>query len=195
MRKVKTMPKQLDRIQKAKEYYHHPLRKEYEAKKAEITKKNKGLLYYLGWIFVAFSWIMVPGYLVVFILDDEYSAGSDHTFLIIIFGLINLVIALAAPFFISEKIKTVQENRNKDELNKLINEYNKKGLYEFTEKDLTSSCLDKDYDGDPICGVTGAYIGYGQKYHFCKTPGNCLKCKTFMKAYLGNDWDGEYEME
>lgn len=187
------MPRQLDRIQKAKAYHNHPLRKEYEAKKAEITKMNKGFLYYLGWSVQIGSWIMLLGYLVIWIVASD--VGINEGFIVMLLGLVNLAIAIFGPFLIIPKIDETQEERNRDSLNKLKEEYKKKGLYEFTESDLVSRCLDEDYDGDPICGITGAYIGYGQKYYFCKEPGKCLKCKTFMKAYLGNDWDGEYEME
>lgn len=189
------MPRQLDRIWMAKEYHNHPLRKEYEAKKAEITKKNKSILYYLLRVFSILSYIMIPGYFILFLFNDII---LDRPGLVILLGIINLIVAFFSfvELDCNGKLKSMQESRNKDELNKLKNEYDKKGLYEFTEKDLLNSvCVDKDYDGDPICGITGAYIGYGQKYRFCKVSGNCQKCKTFMKAYLGNDWDGEYEME
>lgn len=186
------MPRQLDRIQKAKAYHNHPLRKEYEAKKAEITAKNKGVIYYIFWFLEIFSIIMIPGYFIIFIFDDIL---LNRPLLIIILGIANLMFPGFLFALLEDKVNAVQKNRNKDELSKLQNEYEKKGLYEFTENDLISRCLDEGYDCEPICGVTGAYIGYGQKYYFCKEPRNCLKCKTFMKAYLGNDWDGEYEME
>ena len=188
------MPRQLDRIQKAKEYRNHPLRKEYEAKKAEITNKNKGILYYLLRVPSILSYIMIPGYFILFLFDDII---LDRPGLVILLGIINLIVAFFSfvELDCNGKLKSMQESRNKDELNKLKNEYEKKGLYEMTEEDLVSRCLDENYDGDPICGVTGAYIGYGQKYYFCKEPRKCLKCKTFMKAYLGENWDGEYEME
>ena len=80
------MPRQLYRIEKAIAYRNHPLKKEYEAKKAEIAKKNKGLLYYLGWMFIAFSWIMVPGYFVLFIVDEATLTTQDHSFAIIFLG-------------------------------------------------------------------------------------------------------------
>lgn len=178
----------------AKEYRNHPLRKEYEAKKAEIIKKNKSVLYYILRVFSILSYIMIPGYFILFLFDDII---LDRPGLVILLGIINLIIAFFSfgKLDCDGKLKSMQESINKEELNKLKTEYDKKGLYEMTEEDLVYRCLDENYDGDPICGVTGAYIGYSRKYYFCKEPRNCLKCKTFMKAYLGNDWDGEYEME
>ncbi len=189
------MPRQLDRIQKVKEYRNHPLRKEYEEKKATILRSGNGFLYNCLRVVSTLSYIMIVGYLVLFCLfffEDWNIMGP-----VIFLGIINLIVALILFYQLEceGKLKAMKEDRHKEQLNKLKNEYAKKGLYEFTESELVSRCLDEDYDGDPICGVTGAYIGYGQKYYFCTGPRKCLKCKTFMKAYLGEDWDGEYEME
>lgn len=197
MRKVKTMPKQLDRIQKAKAYHNHPLRKEYEAKKATILSSGNGFWYNCLRVVSTLSYIMIVGYLILFCLfffDDWNSMPA-----IIFFGIINLIVAFILFYQLEceGNLKAMKEDRHKEQLKKLENEYSKEGLFELTEQDLfNTKCIDYDDIYECFaCGVTGQHIIDFRKVTFCKTPGNCKKCKTFMQAYLGENWDGEYEME
>lgn len=176
-------------MMRCQEYQKHPLRKEYETKKEEILKKNKGLLFYLGWIFIISAWVMIPGYLVLFVLDDML---LNMPFLIIFLGIINLIIAGLSSALLPEKINKYQENRNKDEVEKLKAYYSEKGLFEYAEKDLfRHGCY--IYDGG-YCGITGERL-YGDKKNFCATAENCIKCKIFMSAYIGREVNGDFEME
>ena len=193
------MPRQLDRIRMYNEYCNHPLRKEYEKKVEKIKNANgKNFVYYIIFILIFIVWIPFFAVLlgaVAAIIGIEKYYFTDWA-LTIFFGLILLIIACALSSTLSDVKYNVQQKNNKNELEQLKEQYSKKGLYVFTYNDLVDTvCLDENDDSEPICGVTGAYIGYGQKYYFCNKSGNCRKCKTFMTALYGNDWDGEYEME
>ncbi len=195
------MPRQLDRIKRWKDYVDHPLREEYEKKVVEIKNKHgKSFEYKLLTVFMVAVWI-VPALLVLYQVLYQIIgrvAGEIEWIYWLMVIILEIPLCSIACFLwslLESRRNSVQDKNNEKELKKLKELYKSKGLYVFTYNDLVSRCLDKNDDGEPICGVTGAYIGYGQKYSFCNKTGNCRNCKTFMKACWGDDWDGEYEME
>lgn len=193
------MPRQLDRIKRYNEYQNHPLREEYEKKVKKIQNTNgKDFVYYFIFILMLIVWIP---FLVVILGALEAIIGIEKYYftdwaLTIFFGLILLIIAGALSSKLSDVKYNIQQKNNKKDLEQLKEQYYSKGLYVLTYNDLVDTvCLDEDAYGNTVCGITGSYIGDNKKYFFCKESGNCRKCKTFMTALYGNDWNGKYEME
>ena len=87
--------------------------------------------------------------------------------------------------------KKLSKKQNSELLKKLDNEYYKKGLFPCFEH---SCCeYDDEYEMN-VCSVTKRMISYSD-YNYCSRPGNCRHCKTFMTAYLGANYDGEFDHE
>lgn len=175
--------KQSDRIRYCREYQEHPLKKEYETKKAKLKKKPLPFS-------TVFPLVMVVIYLIAFIgcvcLDSE--AG----FIIAGIGIINLFIALRALSKIDPRSRETENHI------KLRKEYEEKGLFEITEQELFEHecCEYDDYREIYICCATKQPLSY-RDVVFCKQPGNCRYCRAFVTAYLGPDgpkyWSYEFK--
>ncbi len=200
--------KQSDRLRYVKEYQSNPLRKEYENKK-NIICSNKPFIIYLIDLGNLFFFVMFIFYGWVFFSSDNVISQTISNFisntlvfyfldvlLIIDFGIGN--IAVGCMYFMAaiEWKKKIIEKHNWGKLEKLNNEYRVKGLYPIDASELFkhSCCEYDDVYEMTVCSITKRIIGYSD-LNYCNTPGNCRKCKTFMKAYMGDDWNGEYNHE
>ncbi len=193
------MPRQLDRIRMYNEYRNHPLREEYEKDVQKIRNNNgKNFFYYMISVLMFIVWIpfilVLLGAIAAIIGIEKYDF-TDWA-LTIFFGLILLIVAAAIGTALSDVKYNIQQKNNRNDFAQLKEQYYSKGLYVFTYDDLVDTvCMDEDAYGNTVCGINGSYIGSDKKYFFCKKSGNCRKCKTFMTALYGDDYDGEYEME
>ncbi|MBQ3127463.1 MAG: hypothetical protein IJC13_00330 [Clostridia bacterium] len=189
--------KQSTRIRMYREYCNHPLKKEYENKKSVIIKKNKSIDYYLGRGAIAFFWIMIPGFGVIFaaccshegaIIKGNGLADLGLFLLIILLGVVNLIAALYAPFSILEKINEAQEIVNRKEIDKLKEEYAQKGLYEVHDP-AKESCSEYDDDIETIvCSATREYLTLPE-INWCEVKGNCIHCARFWRSMGIDDPD------
>lgn len=177
---------QSDRIKYCKEYYNHPLRKEYECKKEKIIKnylkKHKPLyiVFFRGMIFV---WlILFAGSVLLsgmninsmFVICSYISCAS------LVLGLVNLVLAIYTSTAYNPDLEKIEP------LNTLKTEYAQKGLYEMTEYQLyMNECCDYDDVNEIfVCSATKQPLSYDE-IKFCQRPGNCRYCRAFVTAYLG----------
>ncbi|MDE6469928.1 MAG: hypothetical protein K2L19_02780 [Eubacterium sp.] len=187
--------KQSDRIRYCKEYHNHPLRKEYELKKSKFRKKPLPFC-------MVFPWIMIIVYLLIFIGCVKISKIVDNSFpfviagyAIIIIGLINLYISFQT---FRDALDLTSRDLETDDLKKLREEYEKKGLIEWEEHELWKHecCEYDDYREMYVCCATKQPLSY-RDISFCKQPGNCKYCKAFVTAYLGPDgpkyWSYEFK--
>lgn len=180
---------QSDRLRYVKEYQSNPLRKEYERNKDSVIKKP--FLVHLINLGNVFFFVMVIVYGRMFI-----SADLLDSILIIVFGLANIFLGLAYYVYSTQWKKNIIEKHNSLAIEKLNKEYRKRGLYPIDESELFKySCCDYDDVYETlVCPITKGRIN-NSDYNYCDTPGMCEKCKTFMKAYKGDDWNGEYNHE
>lgn len=193
--------KQSDRIRYCKEYHNHPLRKEYEMKKAQISTKMP-LIYYI--LKIPKFFIII--YLIMAILTFYFSYNGNMQDIswtlfwgTIVAGIINLVVLCPLSFFWSDSCEEKwARKRNKEDFIKLEKEYAQKGLYEMTEQQLYEHecCEYDDYREMYVCCATKQPLSY-KDVNFCEQPGNCKYCRAFVTAYLGPDgpeyWLYEFE--
>lgn len=182
--------KQSRRIELCKQFEKHPLKREYERKKSKICKR-KPFSYYLLIVSLIIPVIMFFVYGYLFCSDDgsyEHIWGLDPGFCIVLFGILNIVFELYLFGKSVDWFDTLVYSYNKEELKKLENEYEKKGLIEMPESELWKHecCEYDDYREMTVCCVTKQPLSY-KDYSFCKTPGNCKYCRTFVSGYLGSD--------
>lgn len=204
--------KQSDRLRYVKEYRSNPLRKEYERKRNMICSNkpitvhliNLGYLFFFAMLFF-YGWIFFSDNAVARLISNSVDnfvgkvlGGLSFlgTLIIIVFGIVNIFLGLVYLSYSFEWKKKLTEKHNSEKLEKLDKEYREKGLYPFFESDLFEhSCCEYDdkYEMN-VCSITKRMISYSD-YNYCSRPGNCRHCKTFMTAYLGEDYNGEFDHE
>ncbi len=191
--------KQSDRLRYVKEYRSNPLRKEYERKRNMICKKkpfaahliNLGYLVLLA-IFIFYCWIFFYDSDTSYEMFKIVEGFIDTVFLFWIGLLLVISVGIINKFW----KKKLSKKQNSELLKKLDNEYYKKGLFPCFEYELFEhSCCEYDDEYEMnVCSVTKRMISYSD-YNYCSRPGNCRHCKTFMTAYLGANYDGEFDHE
>lgn len=190
--------KQSRRIELCKQYEKHPLKYEYGMKKNTIISKNSPKFLYI----FKLPFILIIVYLILAIIGFTFSyidvpsfivdLGSDNYWLMFLhsigLGILNLIWC-PISMCISELIEDwCGKKINSKELEKLKMEYQEKGLIEMPESELWKHecCEYDDYREITVCCVTKQPLSY-KDYSFCKTPGNCKYCRTFVSGYLGSD--------
>lgn len=172
--------KQSRRIELCKQYHKHRLKNEYERKKSTICKKSMPTI-------IKFFRYMIVGYLILFIGSIAFGLILEHnaffiilTYVIPVLGIINLVVVCFTFNY--------EKGMSNKEIENLKQEYEEKGLIEMPESELWKHecCEYDDYREITVCCVTKQPLSY-KDYSFCKTPGNCKYCRTFVSGYLGSD--------
>lgn len=196
--------KQSDRLRYVKEYQSNPLRREYERNKDLVIKKpfvvrliNLGNVFFV-FMFFYYGWIFFVNDSAAYVAFEKFAESTfGFTLLpLLALGIGNIFLGLVYFVYSDQWKKNIIEMHNSDAIEKLNKEYRKKGLYPIDESELFKySCCDYDDVYETlVCPVTKGRIN-NSDYNYCDTPGNCRKCKTFMKAYMGDDWNGEYNHE
>lgn len=184
--------KQSDRIRYCREYHNHPQKAEYDMKEKQILSKG-------GMSFFGFLCVMILVYGAIFLIGVILGlCGIGNAFVIIVtwasvgLGIINII----AIFICILYDCTDFHKSNYDELDELNKEYLKKGLIVVKEQDLYKHecCEYDDWNECFVCCVTKKRLSH-QDYIFCREPGNCKYCRTFVRAYLGPDGDEYWRHE
>lgn len=199
--------KQSDRIRHCKEYYKHPLKKEYETKRNRICKNkplsvyliNFSYLFFLG-MFVFYGWLFFSSEGNALMIDFYYWAFGyepffGDMFIEIALGIGNIVVGFFYFIRSMDWKEELVKDHNKKALKILEKEYREKGLYEVQEQELYEHecCEYDDYKESFVCCVTKQPLS-NRDVSFCSRPGNCKQCRTFVSGYLGADaveWWGE----
>lgn len=185
-------------LSRVKEYEHNPYRKEYE-KKLNATCRKKPLschLINLGYLFffvmfIFWSWVFFSNNNFITRKVDELFGGSFFLPLLVLLGL-GIGNVLLGLYYLIQSFKWKEElisDYNKNAKKALDDEFEKKGLYHYPESELWKNkcCEYDDYLEKYVCCITKKPLSRPD-YVFCSTLGKCYKCRTFMGAYLGEDY-------
>lgn len=191
--------KQSERIQCVKNYYKHPLRKQYEEEKKHITEKP--FYYHLYNLFVVvtvvISAVLFFYYGYVF-NNDAWGTGWGQFFGVIILGLINIICGFLWIILSIDLRAKILDNYNFKTYKKLKEKYKEKGLIVMEEEELYEHecCEYDDWKETYVCSATKQPLSY-RDLNFCKQAGNCRYCRLFVTAYLGPDgpkyWSYEFK--
>ena len=183
------IPNQSTRLRMVKEYYSHPLRKEYENEKDKLHSKNPKR--FIAYFIMAFPVVAFFGFGIEFLIVSWDGWMPGWHFLL---AVINLLTGIFVIEF-GAKLNTELKNDNTD-IQELKQKYLDKGLYEVTEAELLSSkCGEYDsYYDDLVCSATREPLSYID-YNWCQTAGNCKYCRKFVQAYVGDTehWSCEFK--
>jgi len=190
---------QSDRIKFVKEYNNHPLKREYERKRAAICSNRPALVYFinLGYLlflglFIFYGWVFIED------VSIPLFDGFIGLFIFFALGIGNILLGLVYMACSWDWKKNLIEGYNKRALQSLDREYEDKGLYPMEESELfTHECCEyDDWKERYVCSSTKQLLSWNEII-WCKQPGNCRHCRAFVNAYLGADglkfWSYDFE--
>lgn len=180
--------KQSERMRLSKAYHEHPLRKQYESEKNNLSITSPMLYIYYFIIAIPIILFFVYGYLFFAdgndYIDVDALFGTGAIFVVVFLGIVNVL--FIGPFVFLWAVGQIDKLKEKAIPCKDLKEkYAKLGLIEVSDP-FRESCGEYDDDGDLICSVTGELLDY-REFAWCEVKGNCKHCSKFVTAYLGED--------